>query len=64
LCAAGAADGKDHGGADDAEADLRPARDREVEGIAVQTADRTELIADNDRRGVAGQSSTVRGKIP
>jgi hypothetical protein len=46
---------KHDAGADDADADLAGAGHREQEGLPVQTPGRTELVARDDRGGVAGE---------
>jgi hypothetical protein len=55
--------GKHDAGADDPDADLAGAGDREHERIPVQPARRAELIAGDDRRGVAGQRRRVGGEV-
>jgi hypothetical protein len=51
--------GEDDSGADDAEADFAGAEDGEHEHIATGTPDRTEVVAGDDRRRIAGQRRRV-----
>ena len=52
--------GHHEGGADDAEADLTGARDREDDDVAGCTADRAQFVACDDRRRVARERGRIR----
>jgi hypothetical protein len=54
---------KDQAGADNTDADLARARDREHERIAVHSPRSAELIAGNNRRRVAGQRRRIGSKV-
>src|SRR5207237_10286987 len=56
--------GENDAGADNAEADLARGEDGEHEGLPVQTADGSELVARDERRGIAGHGRGLRRESP
>ena len=55
--------GENDAGADDADADLADAVDGEQEGLTVRAAGRTELVARDDRRRIAGERRRIGREV-